>query len=237
MRESLIVPARWTEAHKQDRREYHCVHRHSGLSHPKCYEKELGIRERIGCLDIECGGLDADFSIMLSWAIKLVGDPYPWHDWLTKDDLVSGKYDARLVATLIDKMWECDRVVTHYGNAGRFDVPFIRARYFWLKARKLYDGPPFPEYGELWQSDTYTMSKRTLKISSRRQGSVANVVQAEDIKTRIDKDYWMAIQYGTSRQRKEAIEYIVTHNLKDVEQLEGNYLTLKPFVREVRSSI
>jgi len=47
----------------------------------------------------------------------------------------------------------------------------------------------------------------------------------------------LAIKYGTKQQRNDAIKYIVDHNLRDTEQLEGNYLALLPYVKEVRSSI
>lgn len=235
---SLINPLRWSKAEIMKRKGWHCKeHRHSGFNHPACYNKAFGIEERKGAGDIEAGGLDADFDLCLSWAIKTVGKDEYWYDHMTKEDLNSGQYDKRLIETLVDTLWKYDRVITHYGNVARFDVPFIRARYLWLKARGLYKGKPFPTFGMLWQTDTYTMSKRCLKISSRRQNSVANVILGEDIKTRIEKDYWMAVKYGTAAERKKALDYIVDHNIKDTEQLEGNYLTLLPYCREVRTSI
>lgn len=92
-----------------------------------------------------------------------------------------------------------------------------------------------PGYGEMYYSDTYPMAKRALTISSRRQNSIASTILGEDIKTAIDRDYWLDIRYGTPLQRQKAIEYIIDHNLRDVEQLDQNYLTLLPFVKETRS--
>jgi len=217
--------------------EHGCPHRHRYSTHFSCFLSKFNIQEKKAGLDIEAGGLDSDFDIMLSWAIKTINKDEYFYDHVTKDDLDSGISDARILSTLIETLKGYDRIVTHYGNAGRFDVPFIRGRYLWLKARKVYEGPDFPIYGEMYQSDTYTFAKRCLKIHSRRQNSIAKAILGVDIKTKIDNDYWLAIKYGTKQQRNDAIKYIVDHNLRDTEQLEGNYLALLPYVREVRSSI
>lgn len=216
---------------------WRCQHRHNGVRHFNCFLKEFNISEKKGCLDIEAGALNADFDICLSWAIKTVGKDEIFYDHITKKDLDLGTYDKRIIETLVSTMRTYDRLITHYGKNRWFDIPFIRARYLWLKARGLYEGENFPVHGEIYVSDTYGMSKSLLKIASRRQDAVANTVQGKDIKTKIDKDYWMAIKYGNTKARNKAIDYILDHNHKDVQQLEGNYLTLVPFVKETKSSI
>ncbi len=235
---SRIIKSRWTEEEISERLVFKCkLHGHNGVAHPACFNKENNILERKACLDIEAGNLHADFGIMLSWSIKTSGEDNIVYDHITKEDLEDGKYDARLMESLIDTLWEFDRVITHYGNANRFDMPFVRARYLWLLSRKLYSGERMPGYGEMYQSDTYTMAKKLLAISSRRQNVIANTIQGIDVKTPIDRDQWLAIQYGNNKQRKAAIEYIVEHNIKDVEQLDENYLRLLPFVNETKTSI
>ena len=237
-KESEIIPARFSTAMIQSRKGRKCTeHRHNGIQHSSCYEKEQGIKERKGCLDIEAGALNADFDICLSWAIKKSGQNEVTFDHLTAEDFVAGVYDSRIIASLIEEMWNYDRLITHYGSNFRFDIPFIRSRYLWLKARKMYKGKPFPQFGQLWLTDTYTMAKRLLKITSRRQDNCAKVILGKDIKTRINKDYWMAIKYGNVVAREKAISYIVDHNLKDCTQLDGNYLVMEPYCREVRCSI
>jgi uncharacterized protein YprB with RNaseH-like and TPR domain len=237
-KESQINPNRWSDEMIKNRVEFKCKeHRHNGVNHAACYNKEKGIEERKGCLDIEAGALNADFDICLSWSIKKSGKDEVVFDHLIKTDLTIGRYDSRLIATLIDEMWNYDRLITHYGSNFRFDIPFIRARYLWLVARGLYEGKPFPQQGEMWLSDTYTFAKKLLKIASRRQDAVANAILGKDIKTRIDKDHWMAIKYGSPEKRSAAIEYIVDHNIKDVYQLDENYCTLLPYMRETRTSI
>jgi len=234
---SLINPNRWSPAMVKARKAWRCEHRHDGINHAACYNKAHGIEERKGFLDIEANNLNADFGTCISWAIKTIGEDEIYYDHVTADETTSGVYDGRIIETLIEAMWDYDRICTHYGNNFRFDLPFIRARYLWLKARKLYSGPPFPEYGQMWVSDTYTMAKRCLKITSRRQGNVANTILGHDEKTVIDKDQWMAISHGGPKEREKAIKYIVDHNLHDVSQGEQNYLALLPYVREVRTSI
>ena len=237
MKNSKVIPARMDEASIEKMSQYRCIHGHTGKSHPSCYIKENGIQERKGAFDIEAGALDADFDICLSWSLKTIGKNEYWYDHVTKEDLASGKFDARIIGTLVESMWKYDRLIVHYGKNRYFDIPFVRARYLWLKARGVYDGPNFPVHGEMYVSDTYSMARSLLKISSRRQDNIAYVVQGKDIKTRIDKEHWMAIKHGNAKARKKAIDYIVEHNLRDVEQLEGNYLALLPFVNEIRTSI
>jgi len=235
---SLVIPARWTQEEIDKRMAFRCLeHSHNGISHASCYNREMGIKERKGCLDIESGNLKADFSIILSWCIKVSGEDEYIYDHLTRKALEAGRYDADVVETLIDTMWEFDRLIVHYGKNGYFDIPFIRARYLWLKARDLYHGDRFPEHGEMYVTDTYTMAKPLLTISSKRQNVIANTITGKDIKTPIDRDYWMAIAHGSSAQQKAAIDYIVEHNVRDTEQLDENYRILLPYVSEKKVSI
>jgi hypothetical protein len=234
---SEIIPSRWGPETVQARREFKCQHGHSGITHPNCYVTENGIQERKGCLDIEASGLKADFGIVLSWCIKTSGQDEYFYDHVTPKDFKEGIMDARIISTLIERLWKYDRLVTHYGGNFKFDIPFVRSRYLYLSARRKYSGDRFPGYGEMYVSDTYPMAKKLLAISSRRQGSIASTILGKDEKTAIERDKWMAIQFGTSSAAKDAIKYIVDHNIHDCSQLDENYLTLLPFVREVKSSI
>lgn len=234
---SEIIPCRWSPETIQARKEYTCQHGHSGITHPNCYVSELGIQERKGCLDIEASGLKADFGIALSWCIKESGRDYRVYDHVTQEDFKNGILDARIIDTLMTEMWKYDRIITHYGSNFRFDLPFIRARYLYLNARRKYSGERFPGYGEMYVSDTYPMAKKLLAISSRRQDSIASAILGKNVKTAIERDKWLAIQFGNTESAKEAIKYIVDHNIKDCDQLDDNYLALLPFVKEMKSSI
>lgn len=213
-----------------DRLNFKCSHGHNGFSHPNCYAKEKGLKERIGCLDIEASNLKANFGIVLSWAIKVIDSDVIIYDNVTEEDLKNNRYDKRIIETLCDELENFDRIVTHYGE--RFDVPYLRTRAFkWgLEDR-------FPHYGELYHTDVWKIARNKLCLHSNRQGIVGEAVQHIDIKTRIVPDIWLAMQFGSERVRRNAIAYIVDHCDNDVLQLEGNYLKLRDFAREGRTSI
>ena len=91
MFKSELIPLRLTEELKEQRKAWKCQHGHTGISHPNCYIKEHNLKERKGCLDIEAGGLKADFDIMLSWAIKTSGEDTYVYDHITQKDMKEQK--------------------------------------------------------------------------------------------------------------------------------------------------
>lgn len=228
---SNINPLRYSPEMIRSRKGWHCKeHRHNGIQHANCYNKENDIQERIGCLDIECGGLDAGFDIVYGWCIKLHGKNEIYYDILTVDDLKAGIKDRRVLESLCNTLWKFDRLITHYGSRARFDIPFIRTRCVRL-------GLDFPTYGMLWVTDTYTLAKNLLRLTSNRQSRVARAILGKDEKTTIDDTYWMNVKYGTEKERKKALKYVLDHCEHDVYQLDDNYTKLRPFVRETRTSL
>lgn len=228
---SSINPLRWSDEEIEKRTNWTCPdHRHIGLKagHSNCYNKAHGIKERKGCVDIEASNLKADFGVILSWCIKTVGTDEVWYDCMTPKDVTSDLKDSRITESLIDTIWKYDRLIGHYSC--RFDIPFIRTR-------AIHWGMPFPTHGMIWHTDTWLMARSKLCISSNRQGNVAQAVQDIDIKTRIRPDIWLDVQFGSNKVKKKALDYVLDHNVKDVEQLEGNYLGLLPYVTERRTSI
>jgi hypothetical protein len=205
-----------------------CRHGHKYISHFNCFLREHHVAEQIGCIDIEASNLDADFGVMLSWAIRPVGSEYIIYDCLTLEDLDAGLVDKRIVETCVEQMLTFDRLVGHYSTY--FDIPFIRTR---AEHHDTY----FPEYGLIYGSDVWRMAKKKLKLHSNRQDSVAECIQRENIKTRIHPQKWEQIQFGTKKQRQEGLRYVLDHNIKDVIQLEGNYVRLRKYVKETRTSI
>jgi len=81
------------------------------------------------------------------------------------------------------------------------------------------------------------MSRQVLRLTSNRQGVIGETILGKSDKTRVDFNHWINIKYGTPKEKEVAIDYIVEHNLLDVEQLEKVYLKFKPFCREPRTSI
>jgi len=216
-----------TKREMQDRFNFRCKHRHNGWVHPACYEKAKGIAERIGMLDLETSNLKADFGVILSWCLKPLGDKKIRWGLISKTDVRNGTYDKRIVEELIDTVWDFDRLITHYGTY--FDIPFFRTRAIRWNVDK-----NFPKFGEMYHSDVWRMSRSKLCISSNRQDTIARAIKTPDIKTRIHPDIWLKVQMT---QDAESLDYILTHNKKDVIQLEANFKNLEPYVRLGRSSI
>ena len=203
---------------------WRCKHGHTGLSHYNCWRAEQEQPERLGFLDIECTNLKADFGMMLSWCMLRDEDGVIVEDAVSKKDLRNGTMDKNIVQSCIDEMEKYDRVVGHYSS--RFDIPFVRSRALW-------HGLKFPHYGEILQTDTWTMAKRALCISSNRQDSIARLLHSKTEKTRIEPRFWLAAMQGDEK----AIEEILDHNRRDVRDLKRNYDSLKAFCKASGTSI
>lgn len=196
---------------------FRCCHGHTGLVHYNCYREANGQPERIGFLDIETSNLDADFGIMFSWCI-LDEQNTNYYDVVSKHDLQTGLLDKEVVTSCLKNIKRFDRIVGHYSS--RFDIPFVRSRALYWGLDDL-----IPQYGDLKQTDTWRMAKDLLKISSNRQGNIAELLQGETAKTRITSKYWIAALQG----EKAALEYILEHNRIDVIELRNNYNRLRAF--------
>lgn len=203
-----------------------CRHGHTYLEHYQCYlDEHKNEEEKVGFLDIETSNLDANFGVILTWAINSNG--IITNDRLSKEDIErydSDKIDTRIVKNLVEELFKYDRIVTYYGK--RFDIPFLRTR-------ALYDNIDFPVYGSLKHDDVYFWVKYKLKLNSNRMEVAARTIFGETDKTHIEFKYWIA---GT-RGDEEALSYILDHNIKDVEELERVYYKLVDFARRQDSSI
>jgi uncharacterized protein YprB with RNaseH-like and TPR domain len=227
-RYSRINPLRWSEKEIETRQGWTCPHRHNGVQHPRCYNDAHGIVERKGFLDLETSNLSADFGTILTWCFKDLGSDTLWYDFLTDADVRSGDADKRIVSTLVDTLWQFDRIVGHYSTY--FDVPFMRTRVLHWKL-------PFPQYGMLWHSDVWMMARKKLKLHSNRQDSVAESLHGDHLKTRLSPDVWNQVLFGSASQRQANIKEVLHHNEQDVLEGARNYETLLPYVRETRTSI
>jgi len=207
---------------------YRCKHSHSAFEHPSCYKKESKIVEKVCCLDIETSNLHADFGVILSWCIKSLDNKKLFVDTITLDDIHKNKYDSRVVESCVKNLKEFDRVVGQFSTY--FDIPFIRTRAEHWKI-------DFPKYGDIYHTDIWKIAKRKLRLHSNRQGSIAETILGQNIKTRIHPKIWLQMQFGSDKVREDAIEYITKHNKKDVIQLEALYKRLRKYVREGRTSI
>ena len=208
---------------------YRCKHGHTGIEHYDCYLRDTDqyTAPRVGFLDIETSNLDANFGIILTYAIRDQASGSILCDSINKTDIgmfSPDKSDVRLVKNLVEDIQKFDRLVTYYGK--RFDIPFIRTR-------ALIDGVDFPYFGSIKHDDVYFWAKYKLKLNSNRLDVVARTLFGDTEKNHIEYKYWV----GGTRGDEESLEYILDHNVRDVNELERVYDTLVDFARRQDSSI
>lgn len=208
-----------------------CIHRHGPESHPNCFSKKWwkSSSERIGYLDIEASGLDADTDWMLSWALKEYKSDKVESDFVTYDDIferpgkVNPQFDKNIVATLLDTLKNFTGVVTYYGTG--FDIKFIRT-----KAMQ-YD-LEFPKYGELKHIDLYYQVASKMKLSHSSLETSTKTLGIEG-KTKLGFRYWKLACLGD----EQSMEKLLDHNKKDVLILERLHRKLEPFGKFDRKSV
>ncbi|HLG97243.1 MAG TPA: ribonuclease H-like domain-containing protein [Bryobacteraceae bacterium] len=207
-----------------------CKHGRSFIDHYRCYERayptaaEAAAPERIGVMDLECSGLQSDYSQLLTWVILDSATGEVYKDQITPSDIRSGIEDRRIVASLIEAMKSFTLLCGHYST--RFDIPYIRAR-------ALIHGLEFPPYGSIKHFDTYFLCRSKFKLSSRRLDNLARFLLGKSDKTRVDARYWRDGLRGDPK----AIRYILDHNRKDVVMTEKLYNAIVKFKRPTATSI
>jgi len=197
-----------------------CKHGHPYLVHYNCYLTEHPERiEKIGFFDIETTNLKADFGIILTYAIKPMGNDKILQRTITKKELSKGILDKNVVEQCIKDMQKFDRLIGFYSKM--FDAPFIRTRAVAL-------GLEFPPFGTMIHDDVYFMVRNRFKLSSNRLENACRVLCGNTEKNRIESKYWIAALQGN----RQALEYIADHNRRDVRDLEKLYLKVTDFSKK-----
>lgn len=197
-----------TQGEIERRLAFRCVHRHNGLRHPECYDRDRGFEpERIGYFDIESSNLSSDFGIVLVYCIKHSRGIISRK--ITPKELKTGVFDKRLLKELCEDLRGFDRVIGWYSS--RFDIPFVRSRcIFW--------GHDFPKYKELHHTDAYMLAKRLLRtIHSKRLGVVSKFFNIPAKDHPLDGNVWLKCLSGNQR----AIDFVETHCKEDVFALQN----------------
>lgn len=194
----------WMANHK-------CEHGHTFLAHPNCYKATT---EKIGFLDIEASNLNADFGIILSYCIGHSEGVIA--NVIKPKELKSKDTDKRLVRDLLNDMRKFDRIVTYYGT--RYDIPFIRSR---AMAHKL----DFPEYGSVFHTDVYFWAKTKLCIHRKRLQTVCDFLGIKSKEHPLHGGMWTKALSGCTK----SLDYILTHNIEDVNSLAEVFNALSPF--------
>lgn len=204
-------------------------HNRRYTEHPQCFLEDfkgkLGAEEKVGFLDIETTGLQADYGYILCYSIKeLDGDIK--HRSITQEEMRSYIFDKNVVKQFLNDIKPFDRLIGFYSKDYRFDVPFLRTR-------ALRWGLKFPEWRDYMFTDVYDLSKPKLRLNHNRLQNVCDLLGIPSKEHRLNPDIWQRAQAGS----KEALDYIQTHCDEDVISLEAVYKKLNLFSRHSRTSI
>jgi DNA polymerase III epsilon subunit-like protein len=149
---------------------------------------------------------------------------------ISLEDLHNAKFDKNLIAQFIKDANSFTRLIFHYGNDRRFDLPFLRTRAVkW--------GLPFPRYKCVYVSDTYPILRNKFKLHSNRLETACDFFDIPAKQHKLKPDVWLEMITGNKRRMKHAIEYILTHNIEDVLSLEKLWEKISPYVKIGKTSI
>jgi uncharacterized protein YprB with RNaseH-like and TPR domain len=205
----------------QARLKFHCVHFHNGVSHPRCFEADRKIKERIGFYDIESSGLKATFGFMITYAIKPL-DEKPFVRSVTPHDIRSGVFDKHLCEQFIKDVEQFDRLIGFYST--KFDFPFTRTRC-------LLHGLDFPAFGKKYQNDVYYSVKSKLSLHSNRLQTVCEFFNIPSKGHKMNPNVWQNAMAG----QQSALDFIKLHNLEDVISTEAVWKKIHGFTKGVRN--
>ena len=170
---------------------------------------------KVGFFDIESTGLSADFSWMISWYIKTLGEDEYYHGVVTPEEIREGILDKRIVEELVEALKKYKRIYSYYGS--RFDVPYCRTR-------ALAQGLVFVPYGLVEHRDLWYLARRILKIHRNRLENVCEILGIEG-KTHLKPLVWIRANTGD----QGSLEYIEDHNRMDVIILEKVFKKIQEF--------
>lgn len=174
-----------------------------------------------------CSNLDANWGIILSYAIKVKDSDKIYQGVINKSDVTkfhADQTDKRILTQLIKDLQNFDRIVAHFGR--RFDIPYMRTRALMM-------GLDFPAFGSIKNDDTWVFAKKKLKLNSNRLDTIEMALFGEAKKTRLMSKYWI----GAARGDTDALKYIVDHNVQDVLTLERIWYKLRDYASVTNCSI
>ena len=200
-----------------------CKHGHSYLTHPNCYLLEKKKEKKIGYLDIESGGLNANFDYMLTWCIKTRDKEEYREGVINQGDILQYKFDKELIKELIEAIKEYDVLITYYGT--KFDIPFIRTRAMSHRLK-------FLSFGSAQHKDVYYMVKCRMRLGRSSLDSACAALGIKG-KNHIKGNFWMRAKVGDP----QALAYVLDHNKKDCQILEKLHKRIEEYVKDTTKSI
>lgn len=211
------------------RMRFRCKHKHDGLHHPQCFKDKNGKVERVGFADIEASNLNATFGIVYTYCIKTLDGPLLKRA-ISLQDLHRGVFDKNLIKQFIEDAKQFDRLIFHYGNDRRFDLPFLRTR-------AVYHDLDFPAYGSLYVSDTYPILRNKFRSHSNRLETVCDFFGIPAKEHKLKPEIWLEMITGNKKRMQRALQYILLHNVEDVLSTEKLWKRIAPYTKIGRTSV
>lgn len=150
----------------------------------------------------------------IAWSAKWLYDECTMGDVLTPEEIKS-EDDKRIMTSLWELINEADIVVSHNGN--KFDIPRINSRFI---INGLSPTKPY------FSVDTCQIARRQFGFSSNKLDALATHFNIPH-KLETSFDLWKRCLEGD----REALQYMLTYNMKDVTILEEVYLKLRPWIK------
>jgi len=217
---------------------FKCIHRHSGVTHPKCYLRHLlgdtsttRKRPKILVFDIETSPLKAYIFATRLWNTNVNEEQVlsQWFalcwsaKWLFDDKIISDRLtskeakredDSRIVQSMWNLLNEADIVIAHNGD--KFDVPNMNTRF-------IVNGlPPTSPYQTI---DTCSIAKRQFGFSHNNLNALAKVFGFK-VKIETNFELWKRCVDG----EEKALQSMEIYNRRDVETLEEVYMKIRPWI-------
>lgn len=204
-----------------------CKHKVRYSEHPNCFiaEQGNGITEKVGFIDIETTGLQAQFGYTFCFALKELGGEVVGRS-ITPQEIRSFKFDKGVIQDFIKAVKGYDRLIGYYSKDNRFDMPFLRTR-------ALKWGLDFPEWRDILFTDVYDLVRGKLKLNRNRMEVACELLGIPSKQHRLNPDVWQRGQVGDP----DSLAYIFKHCKEDVVALEALYKRLEKYGRPYKSSI
>jgi len=208
-----------------------CKHGHFYREHLNCLIKEdpqkSPLYERIGFVDTETVGLNANWDYIISYAIYDERNDKMFGRVLTRAEVLDYKtLDKKLMFEFCRDVRNFDKIVVYWGKDRRHDIPFLRTRSLKWNA-------PFPLYREVKVADCYDIVRNKLNMNRRRLEGVCQFLGIEAKGHRLDFNKWQQAKLG----HVPSLKYVWEHNKEDVISLCEVFNRLKGFVQKTDTTV
>jgi len=186
-------------------------------------------------MDIETTGLNAGTAEIFLIGIGFIKDSRFFTEILLARDKSE---EAAVLKYFLDLLPKFRFYVSYKGK--QFDIPFIRTRTVYWQQIARRDGDEemveklhFPEYLELYVEDLYDIVKAKFRLHNNRLGTFCQFMNIPAKYHPLNPEKWNKALAGY----KDALAYILTHNIEDVISTEEAWKLIKNFKNRPKTSI